>query len=92
MPFACFVALHLLGDFSADFSAREAVAGDMTRAVARNRAIDAEAAWSAPGRIRTCDIRLRRPALYPAELRGLACGAYRRVTPPHGAWRVIKNG
>lgn len=25
---------------------------------------------STPGRIRTCDIRLRRPALYPAELRG----------------------
>jgi hypothetical protein len=26
----------------------------------------------APGRIRTCDPRLRRPSLYPAELRGLA--------------------
>jgi len=27
---------------------------------------------SAPGRTRTCDPRLRRPSLYPAELRGLA--------------------
>jgi hypothetical protein len=26
----------------------------------------------APGRIRTCDIRIRSPMLYPAELRGLA--------------------
>ncbi len=30
----------------------------------------ADASGSTPGRIRTCDIRLRRPALYPAELRG----------------------
>ncbi len=27
---------------------------------------------SAPGRIRTCDLRIRSPALYPAELRALA--------------------
>ena len=25
--------------------------------------------FGAPGRIRTCDLRLRRPVLYPAELR-----------------------
>ena len=25
--------------------------------------------WRAPGRIRTCDLRIRSPALYPAELR-----------------------
>jgi hypothetical protein len=29
---------------------------------------------SAPGRTRTCDPRLRRPSLYPAELRGLVVG------------------
>jgi hypothetical protein len=31
---------------------------------------DLQAVYSAPGRIRTCDPRLRRPSLYPAELRG----------------------
>ena len=31
---------------------------------------------SAPGRIRTCDLRLRRAALYPAELRALGGGVY----------------
>ena len=36
---------------------------------------------TAPGRIRTCDLRFRKPPLYPAELRALA---YRRnrTTPP----------
>ena len=28
---------------------------------------------NAPGRIRTCDLRIRNPLLYPAELRGQAC-------------------
>ena len=38
------------------------------------------AIFNAPGRTRTCDPRLRRPSLYPAELRGLA----RRVNArPH---------
>jgi hypothetical protein len=31
---------------------------------------------NAPGRIRTCGLRLRRAALYPAELRARAQGAY----------------
>src|SRR5881296_2618928 len=31
----------------------------------------ASAAWHAPDRIRTCDLRFRRPTLYPAELRAL---------------------
>jgi zinc transporter, ZIP family len=31
--------------------------------------------WSAPGRTRTCDPRLRRPLLYPAELPGRALTA-----------------
>jgi hypothetical protein len=39
---------------------------------------------NAPGRTRTCDPRLRRPSLYPAELRGLASrvnGTGRRLSP-----------
>ena len=54
--------------------------------------------FRAPGRSRTCDIRLRRPALYPAELRGPAGGAYRRPLSPIGpgrrpgrAWSLPKN-
>jgi hypothetical protein len=30
----------------------------------------------APGRIRTCDLRLRRPSLYPAELRARVSGSH----------------
>jgi hypothetical protein len=34
---------------------------------------------SAPGRIRTCDLRIRSPLLYPAELRGRARPLHRRM-------------
>jgi hypothetical protein len=39
---------------------------------------------SAPGRTRTCDPRLRRPPLYPAELRGLGDGVSRQPREGHG--------
>ena len=35
------------------------------------KACGAYSFFSAPGRTRTCDIRLRRPMLYPAELQAL---------------------
>jgi hypothetical protein len=37
---------------------------------------------NAPGRTRTCDPRLRRPSLYPAELRGLAIRVNPRIRRP----------
>ena len=35
-----------------------------------------------PGRIRTCDLKLRRLALYPTELRGLAAPGFTRTASP----------
>ncbi len=48
-------------------------------------------AFGAPGRIRTCDPRLRRPLLYPTELRALAC--YGRIChlPWFGRGRGIRT-
>jgi hypothetical protein len=57
--------------------------------------------WSAPGRTRTCDPRLRRPPLYPAELpgrgRARVDGAPRRGgswpagSGACGGWRLASN-
>ncbi len=42
-----------------------------------------EAQLSTPDRIRTCDPRIRRPLLYPTELRGLAQTLSRIRRPSH---------
>src|SRR5690606_20102769 len=42
-----------------------------------------------PGRARTCDIRFRRPMLYPAELRGRCAMTGARKLP--AGWRHCKN-
>ena len=51
-------------------------AGAVPQGTAPRRRVDPGAARSAnnnaPGRIRTCDLRIRSPLLYPAELRGRA--------------------
>ena len=37
--------------------------------------------FGAPDRIRTCDTRLRKPVLYPAELRALIYPVLARISP-----------
>ena len=37
--------------------------------------------WNTPSRIRTYDLRIRSPLLYPAELWALVCGNYRLILP-----------
>ena len=45
----------------------------------------------APGRTRTCDIRLRRPTLYPAELRGPELSLTAGLTVPEGAVAAYRH-
>ena len=44
----------------------------------------------APDRIRTCDLWLRRPTLYPTELRAREETARARAAPAPGAWRTSR--
>ena len=52
------------------------------------KAPSAAAPVSAPGRIRTCDLRLRRAALYPAELRARVNRSLFRLSPGGGRRRA----
>src|SRR3954464_4291761 len=44
------------------------------------------ARFNAPDRIRTCDLRFRRPTLYPAELRAPG----RAAAGPRLGWRILE--
>ena len=48
---------------------------------------DRRPSWNAPGRIRTCDLRFRKPPLYPPELRALWT-RFRPPSQPSGSRRV----
>ena len=62
----------------------------------RRKATPQIAVWpylmSAPDRIRTCDLLLRRQALYPAELRARNGGGISRVLSPPKGRRIISLG
>ncbi len=47
---------------------------------------------SIPGRIRTCNLRLRRPTLYPIELRGLSCCIGRLIMARQSRQRQEASG
>ncbi len=44
---------------------------------------------SVPGRIRTCDLRFRKPPLYPAELRGRVVEIYKRNSLTNQAFQNV---
>ncbi len=54
-----------------------------SRLMAAETSSDSDFLAGAPGRIRTCDLRLRRPSLYPAELRARTGVSEGIRTPDH---------